>query len=78
MKKEAALHGLPESWNQIVVEMENGFSRSLLQRLTLAASIYILWHERNHRIFQNRQRSMDQVTKEIKEVVLLRMTCKAF
>ncbi|KAI8535796.1 hypothetical protein RHMOL_Rhmol10G0201900 [Rhododendron molle] len=39
--------------------------RDTIYKLSLAASIYVLWRERNLRIFQNKSRDVNGVTSEI-------------
>ncbi|GJU52774.1 RNA-directed DNA polymerase, eukaryota, reverse transcriptase zinc-binding domain protein [Tanacetum coccineum] len=46
---------------------------SILQRLVLGASVYLIWQERNLRIFQGRRRSMEDICNLIKDVVRLRI-----
>ncbi|GKC04395.1 RNA-directed DNA polymerase, eukaryota, reverse transcriptase zinc-binding domain protein [Tanacetum coccineum] len=46
---------------------------SILQRLVLGASVYLIWQERNLRIFQNRHRSKEELCDLIKDVVRLRI-----
>ncbi|WMV07465.1 hypothetical protein MTR67_000850 [Solanum verrucosum] len=34
-------------------------------RMTLAAALYYIWQERNHRIFQQKERSIEEIIKQI-------------
>ncbi|GJS82594.1 RNA-directed DNA polymerase, eukaryota, reverse transcriptase zinc-binding domain protein, partial [Tanacetum coccineum] len=60
--------------------ISNGMARpinksiwSILQRLSLGASVYLIWQERNLRTFQNKHRSEEELCDLIKDVVRLRI-----
>jgi hypothetical protein len=57
-------------------QMAIGKPSSFTQKLTLSATVYFIWQERNFRLFQKRRRSVDEVVKDIKEMVLLRIAWK--
>ena len=76
MKREAHMNGFPDSWEHIMDQMANGVPKRFIQKLTLSASVYFIWQERNFRLFRNRRRSVEGVVKEIKEMVLLRIAWK--
>ncbi|GJU79607.1 sucrose synthase [Tanacetum coccineum] len=67
----------PNSWYDILYYLMkrpiNKSIWSILQRLVLGASVYIMWQERNLRTFQSRRRSLDEVCNLIKDVVRLRV-----
>ncbi|KAK4724318.1 hypothetical protein R3W88_027097 [Solanum pinnatisectum] len=33
--------------------------------MTLAAAVYYIWQERNYKIFQQRERTIEEITKQI-------------
>ena len=57
-------------------QMANGVPNSFIQKLTLSASVYFIWQEWNFSLFRKRRRSLDEVVREIKEMVLLRIAWK--
>jgi hypothetical protein len=57
-------------------QMANGVPNSFIQKLTLSASVYFIWQERNFRLFRKRRRTVDEVVKVIKETILLRIAWK--
>ena len=44
---------------------------SILQRLMLAAIVYFLWQERNLRLFQQKQRTWEEICSQIKSIIKL-------
>lgn len=54
-------------WDQIVSEFvrcfNGNFIGSVIRRLALAASVYLIWQERNNRIFREEQRSSEHLFK---------------
>ncbi|XP_020249193.1 uncharacterized protein LOC109826575 [Asparagus officinalis] len=63
------------NWDIILAWFNNslrgrGFKQSV-KRLALAASIYCIWKERNNRIFNLKSRNVDQVTRDVKEAILM-------
>ena len=46
---------------------------SVIQRLMVGAIVYILWQERNIRLFQGKSRNIETVCDDIQEVVRLRL-----
>jgi hypothetical protein len=47
--------------------------KSIIQRLMLGAMVYFIWQERNLRLFQGKQRSVEELCKQIKETVRLKL-----
>ncbi|GJY52321.1 reverse transcriptase zinc-binding domain-containing protein [Tanacetum coccineum] len=64
-------------WFEIVEEMSRTFNgnsiNSIIRRLCLAASVYLIWQERNYRIFREERRSHVELTKAIIDVVRMRL-----
>nr|GEX45278.1 RNA-directed DNA polymerase, eukaryota, reverse transcriptase zinc-binding domain protein [Tanacetum cinerariifolium] len=77
LKDLVRLNHAPNSWNNIVSYLLsrpiNKSIWSILQRLWLGATVYIVWQERNLRMFQNRSRTVDVVCNIVKDVVRLRI-----
>ncbi|GKD62002.1 hypothetical protein Tco_1299511, partial [Tanacetum coccineum] len=46
---------------------------SIMQRLVLGAIVYIIWQERNLRLFQGKARNVDVVCKIIKDLIRFRI-----
>ena len=65
------------NWDEIVHEFGKCFDgnsiRSITRRLVLAASVYLIWQERNHRIFRDEQRSCDDLFKILQDIIRMRM-----
>ncbi|GKB91388.1 RNA-directed DNA polymerase, eukaryota, reverse transcriptase zinc-binding domain protein [Tanacetum coccineum] len=64
-------------WFEIVEEMSRTFNgnsiNSIIRRLCLVASVYLIWQERNYRIFREEIRSPEELTKAIIDVVRMRL-----
>ncbi|GKD01847.1 RNA-directed DNA polymerase, eukaryota, reverse transcriptase zinc-binding domain protein [Tanacetum coccineum] len=77
LKSMVRLDYAPNSWHDIVEYILkrpiNKSIWSILQRLVLGATVYMVWQERNLRTFQNRHRSMEELYNLIKDVVRLRI-----
>ncbi|KAJ9565226.1 hypothetical protein OSB04_001192 [Centaurea solstitialis] len=69
MKQEADLHGFLEDWDSVMIELGIGRRQNTIQKLSIAAS-------RNLRTFQRRSRTVIELTKVIKETVLMLMAWK--
>ncbi|GKA60178.1 hypothetical protein Tco_0759585, partial [Tanacetum coccineum] len=55
--------------------MKNGNSiRSVIRRPCLAASIYLIWQERNARLFKDEKRNVDDLFRNLVEIVTLRLS----
>ncbi|GKE59119.1 reverse transcriptase zinc-binding domain-containing protein [Tanacetum coccineum] len=65
VKRQIDVKSNGSEWGDIV----NGFAKikdgnsigSVVRRLCLAASVYLLWQERNHRLFKNERRNVDDL-----------------
>ncbi|GJY38429.1 integrase, catalytic region, zinc finger, CCHC-type containing protein [Tanacetum coccineum] len=76
--------GLPNSSSSIDAILNDIYpfamkktSRSVIAKLVLAASTYIIWQERNNRIFKKTKRSLNQVIECIMNSVRLKlMSCR--
>ncbi|GJX63483.1 sucrose synthase [Tanacetum coccineum] len=77
LKGMVRLDHAPNSWYDILdYLMKRPINKSIwsiLQRLVLGASVYIMWQERNLRTFQSRRRSFEEVCNLIKDAVRLRV-----
>ncbi|GJY84683.1 chaperone protein ClpB3, chloroplastic [Tanacetum coccineum] len=72
-----------QNWNSVYINLEGNRSHVVTtgwamlglidaeQRLVLGVSVYVLWQERNLRTFQGRNRSLDEVCNQIKDVEVL-------
>jgi len=65
----------PDSWDLIMVMISDPLMapKTLLHKLTLAATVYMIWHERNERLFTDARRSVPQITKDIFSIGRCRM-----
>ncbi|PWA74721.1 hypothetical protein CTI12_AA251010 [Artemisia annua] len=61
------MHNSNTKWEEVIVsfvECYNGSSLgSITRRLCLAASVYMVWHERNKRLFKDERRSVEDLFK---------------
>ncbi|GJU32190.1 ribonuclease H-like domain-containing protein [Tanacetum coccineum] len=78
VKKKVEVVNNGKDWSTIVngfATMKNGNSiRSMIRRLCLAASIYLIWQERNARLFKDEKRNVDDLFKNLVEIVTLRLS----
>ncbi|XP_020271065.1 uncharacterized protein LOC109846253 [Asparagus officinalis] len=62
-------------WNQVLnwycFRLRGGRFKHNIKRLALTASIYSIWMERNGRLFNQKSRTVDQLVKLIKEVMMI-------
>ncbi|KAJ9535252.1 hypothetical protein OSB04_un001657 [Centaurea solstitialis] len=60
-----------ESWPLLLMQLSDTqrAPKTFMQKVALAASVYMIWHERNRRIFTEEKRPYLQIIKEIMEVV---------
>ncbi|GJT92641.1 hypothetical protein Tco_1081486 [Tanacetum coccineum] len=77
LKSMVRLDYAPNSWHDIVEFILkrpiNNSIWSILQRLVLGATVYMVWQERNFRTFQDRHRSLEELCNLIKDMVRLRI-----
>lgn len=68
----------PTSWNTMVEVLadDNVAPKKLIYKLALAASVYMIWRERNGRIFTEDRKPAQILAKEILSVVGMRMAWK--
>ncbi|KAJ9544285.1 hypothetical protein OSB04_023992 [Centaurea solstitialis] len=79
LKRDSNLFGFSEKWDDIRHDLTVGRGpRRLEQKLTLQASVYCIWRERNRRLFGHTPKLVIHVVKEIRDVVLMRMAWKSF
>ena len=77
VKKEVELYGFHEDWDTILHALRSDRGpRLLAQKLALEATVYTLWNERNRRLFQDTKRTMIQIAKDVRDVILLRLAWK--
>ena len=64
-------------WNETVdttANMDSGSTiKSIIRRLSLAASVYLIWRERNGRLFKNEKRSVDELFEVFVDTIRLRL-----
>ena len=64
-------------WDDIVIDLAGRFNgnsiRSIIRRLSLAACVYLIWQERNQRIFRDEHRSWDELFEVFWETIRLRL-----
>ncbi|KAJ9561537.1 hypothetical protein OSB04_006697 [Centaurea solstitialis] len=74
-KARSAVHWMdfPDDWGGIMdaISGTNSAPKFLVHKLTLAASVYLVWRERNNRLFAAKKKPPDVVAKEINDVVKL-------
>ncbi|GKA83903.1 hypothetical protein Tco_0805498 [Tanacetum coccineum] len=77
LKFMVKLDHAPNSWQALIDFMiSKRVSKSIwsiLQRLLIGATVYIIWQERNLRIFQGKSRSVDELCSQIRDVIRLRV-----
>ncbi|GJX22468.1 hypothetical protein Tco_0226913 [Tanacetum coccineum] len=68
--------GRDVDWNTNVSRLANRFNGnsigSIIRRLCIATSVYLLWQERNCKIFKDEKRSIDDLCREFNETVKLK------
>ncbi|GJY63033.1 RNA-directed DNA polymerase, eukaryota, reverse transcriptase zinc-binding domain protein [Tanacetum coccineum] len=78
VKRQIDVKSNGSNWEAIVNEfatMKNGNTiKSVIRRLCLAASIYLLWQERNNILFKYVKRRVDELFKSIFETVKIRLS----
>ncbi|GKA31750.1 reverse transcriptase zinc-binding domain-containing protein [Tanacetum coccineum] len=78
VKQKISLRCTEVEWSDIVNNMAmeyNGNSiNSVIRRLGLAASVYLLWQERNNRLFRGEKRSIDELYEVFVETIRLRLS----
>ncbi|GJZ55588.1 hypothetical protein Tco_0610781 [Tanacetum coccineum] len=80
--KKMGVFGSTYKWNDLVVEMSkrnNGNPiDSVIRRLCFAASVYLIWQERNNRIFRDECRSIEELIKVLSDIVRMRLLSLKF
>ncbi|XP_039045799.1 uncharacterized protein LOC120185725 [Hibiscus syriacus] len=70
----SGLHFVARSWETFEVWACSSWKgKSLLtmvMKIVLNALIYIIWDERNKRVFQGRSRSVEEIFKAIKDIII--------
>ncbi|KAJ9536710.1 hypothetical protein OSB04_un000095 [Centaurea solstitialis] len=68
----------PDAWDDIMVAISDPVTspKGLVRKLSLAASVYAIWRERNKRLFRGDKKSTHAIISEISEVVRLRVAWK--
>ncbi|GJU90526.1 hypothetical protein Tco_1302949 [Tanacetum coccineum] len=60
------------AWNWLV-EFNGSYVGRIIRRLSLAASIYLLWHKRNCRLFRGEKRSWEDLYKMFYDTLRMRL-----
>ncbi|GKC03934.1 RNA-directed DNA polymerase, eukaryota, reverse transcriptase zinc-binding domain protein [Tanacetum coccineum] len=64
-------------WNELVDMIANIYSGnsidSIIRRLDLATSVYLIWQEQNYRIFQGEKRSQNDLAEIFYEIIQMRL-----
>lgn len=72
------MHNCYSDWEGVFgsfANMYNGNSSgSIVRRLSLAASVYIVWQERNNRLFRDEKRNVEDLFKMVCDNVKSRLT----
>ncbi|KAJ9536693.1 hypothetical protein OSB04_un000166 [Centaurea solstitialis] len=72
--KEVGLHGFPEVWSNIVLSLsDNQGPKKLIHKLALSSTVYLIWRERNRRVFNDVKLSPIHLFKQVRELVLSRV-----
>ncbi|GJS68511.1 reverse transcriptase zinc-binding domain-containing protein [Tanacetum coccineum] len=75
--EKMGVFGSTYKWNDIVAEMSRKFNRNsikcIIRRLCFAASVYLVWQERNNRIFRDEIRSTEELFKVLIDIVRMRL-----
>ncbi|GJW95770.1 RNA-directed DNA polymerase, eukaryota, reverse transcriptase zinc-binding domain protein [Tanacetum coccineum] len=65
-------------WNEIVDSFSQmyigNYIGSIIRRIGLATSVYLIWKERNCRIFKEEMKSVKELTEELFEIMRLRLS----
>ncbi|XP_071705122.1 uncharacterized protein [Rutidosis leptorrhynchoides] len=73
LKKKLLFRGLPDKLNDIVHDLAKyPNSKSIwnvINRMVIAACVYLLWQERNYRLFKKIERDADTVCKAVQDFV---------
>lgn len=74
-KSDLATCPLPDRWASILDDIAHRRWRpgETRKRLTFAAIIYFIWHERNGRLFDSSKRTVDQIVMDVKRIVMMRL-----
>ncbi|GJR86928.1 hypothetical protein Tco_0210939 [Tanacetum coccineum] len=66
-----------DDWKSTISEFARSFNGNLIniiiRRLSLAASVYLIWQERNRRIFKDEKRNVDELFSIFKDTIRLRL-----
>ncbi|KAJ9561549.1 hypothetical protein OSB04_006709 [Centaurea solstitialis] len=72
---EANWLSFPDNWGGIMSAISNHSTtpKALVHKLTLAASVYMIWREQNNRLFADKKKHPELIAKDIRAVVMLRV-----
>lgn len=77
LKEMSRLDGAPNNWAEIISYIQNRPINksiwSVIQRLVLGAVVYYVWQERNMRLFQNKFRPVNELIKQIKKIIKIKL-----
>ncbi|GJY13625.1 RNA-directed DNA polymerase, eukaryota, reverse transcriptase zinc-binding domain protein [Tanacetum coccineum] len=81
-KSKLGINSTDMEWNEFICyasKLYNGNSiQSVIRRLGIAACVYLLWQERNGRIFRSEKRSPNELFEVLCEVIRLRLLSLKF
>ncbi|GJR59120.1 hypothetical protein Tco_1501282 [Tanacetum coccineum] len=74
---KTSVNGKGTNWNNNVeafAKKWNGNSiNNVIRRISLAASVYLVWQEKNNRIFKDEIRSPDEIYKTLEDIIKMRL-----
>ncbi|PWA76510.1 reverse transcriptase zinc-binding domain-containing protein [Artemisia annua] len=77
LKIMAKLDNVSDVWAEVIsavcVRNASNSIWSIVQRLVFGAVVYFIWQERNIRLFEGKDRSMNTIFKQITNIVRLRL-----
>ena len=76
VKEAVGIIDFPDSWEDILIRFHNGIHWNSMQKLAFSAVIYMVWKERNARLFKKGLRTVGMVTKMVNQLVVDRMAWK--
>ncbi|GJZ25601.1 reverse transcriptase zinc-binding domain-containing protein [Tanacetum coccineum] len=82
VKRRIEYHSSGQNWQDIITELstlQNGNTiGSIIRRLCFAACVYLIWQERNNRIFKNEKRSNESMFIILNDTIKWRLSSLKF
>ncbi|GJX81464.1 reverse transcriptase zinc-binding domain-containing protein [Tanacetum coccineum] len=82
VKRRIEYHSSGQNWQDIITELstlQNGNTiGSIIRRLCFAACVYLIWQERNNRIFKNEKRSNESLFIILNDTIKWRLSSLKF